>query len=98
MPAYDKIVGRNIRNARKSKNLTQAKLAEKIGVSTPYIGKLERGERSINLERLAELVPALGVPMEQLVLGCVSLEHSLPTEDHFLTAVEDITKGCSLEA
>ena len=98
MPTYDKIIGRNIRNARNAKKLTQAHLAEKIGVSTAYVGKWERGERSINLERLVELVSALGVPIESFVSGCVFVEPLLHTPDEFLSAVEELTKGCTQKA
>ena len=98
MPAYDKIIGRNIRNARKAKGLTQEAVADLLGVSAPYVGKLERGERSINLDKLAMLVPILDAPVEQMVLGCVDLPSAKkPDEDDFLTSVAEIVKGCSLE-
>lgn len=95
MPVYDKIIGRNIRNARKAMGMTQEDVAERLGVSTPYIGKLERGERSANLDRLATLVPILKVPIEILVQGSVPVDTYNTAASGFLESVGEITKGCS---
>lgn len=98
MPAYDKIIGRNIRNARKEKGMTQADMAEALGVSTAYVGKLERAERSINLDKLTALVPILDVSIDQMVLGCVPWDYKPKDKDDFMSAVSEIVKGCSPEA
>ena len=95
MPVYDKIIGRNIRNARKAMGMTQEDVAERLGVSTPYIGKLERGERSVNLDRLASLVPILKVPIEILVQGSVPVDTYNTAASGFLETVGEIVKGCS---
>ena len=46
------ILGNRIREERQKLHLTQAQLAEKLNVSTTYIGYVERGERSLTLEKL----------------------------------------------
>lgn len=67
MTTTNQIIGSRIRAARKSLHMTQEKLAEKMKVSVAYYGRLERGEKAINLERLQEISKLLGVPMSELV-------------------------------
>ena len=67
-----KIIGRHIRMARKACNLTQEQVAEAMKFSVAHYGRLERGEREINLERLAELSALLNTPIERFVEGSVS--------------------------
>ena len=66
-----KIIGRHIRAARKASNLTQEQVAEALKFSVAHYGRLERGEREINMERLAQLSVLLNTPIERLVEGCV---------------------------
>ena len=67
-----KIIGRHIRAARKANNLTQEQVAEAMKISVAHYGRLERGEREINLERLAELSVLLNMPIERCVERSVS--------------------------
>ena len=57
-----KPMGRVIRNARESKLLTQAELAEKIDVSLRTIIAVENGKRNPTYEVLNRLVHALNIP------------------------------------
>ncbi|MGH7203833.1 MAG: helix-turn-helix transcriptional regulator [Candidatus Levyibacteriota bacterium] len=41
----DNKVGKSLRKARKSLGLTQAQVAEKVGISSNYYSMIERGER-----------------------------------------------------
>lgn len=66
-----KIIGRHIRAARKASNLTQEQVAEALKFSVAHYGRLERGEREINMDRLAQLSVLLNTPIERLVEGCV---------------------------
>lgn len=61
-------LGHRIRLARKSKSLTQEELAEKAGLSTTYIGRLERGEKTPSVQTLVILAESLGIsPLDLLV-------------------------------
>ena len=40
-------LGKRIKEERLRLNLTQEKLSEKVGISTAYLGQIERGERCI---------------------------------------------------
>ena len=42
-------LGKRIKEERLRLNLTQEKLSEKVGISTAYLGQIERGERCITL-------------------------------------------------
>lgn len=64
-------LGKRIREERQKLNLTQEQLAEKLNVSTTYIGFVERGERSITLGKLAVLANILGVSVDYLLLDTV---------------------------
>ncbi|WP_449410507.1 helix-turn-helix domain-containing protein [Methylobacterium komagatae] len=58
------IFGANLRHHRKGRHLTQAGLAERVGLSTEMISKMERGIAApsmVTIERLADIldVPAV---------------------------------------
>ena len=72
-------LGKHIKAARKAKHITQEMLAEKMDVSVGHVGKIERGDRLINLERLAQICLILQVPIEDMIAGCVDQEkESIP--------------------
>ena len=50
-----KVIGRHIRTARKRKNMTQEDVAAAIEMSPAHFGKVERGDRPVNLQRLSQL-------------------------------------------
>ena len=59
--------------------MTQQELAERIGVSTSFVGHVERGTRKASLETLVALSNALGVGVDYLLAG--SLQSS-PDEEN----------------
>ncbi len=62
-----KALGARIRQERLQMNYTQERLAELIGVSCTYIGLIERGERSVTLEKLIQISNALHVSVDYLL-------------------------------
>lgn len=54
-------IGKNLREVREAKRLTQADVAQKAGISTNYYARIERGEVAISVEVLEQLIKALGV-------------------------------------
>lgn len=61
-------LGHRIRIARREKGITQERLAEKANLSTTYIGRLERGEKTPSIDTLVTLAGALEVsPLDLLV-------------------------------
>lgn len=61
------LFGRRLRELRDLKRLTQAQLGEKCGVSTKYLGAVERGEQNPTLRVLAKLAAGLEVDLAELV-------------------------------
>ena len=59
-------LGRRIQRIRKEKGLTQELLAEKIGVSTTWIGYIETGYRRPNLKMIYKIARALGVNVKDI--------------------------------
>lgn len=62
-----KLLGKRIREERLRIGLTQEQLAEKVNVSTTYIGFIERGERSVTLEKLILLADCFQLPIDSLL-------------------------------
>lgn len=64
-----KEIGLKIAYYRKKKEYTQAQLAEKVGLSTNYLGMIERGNqgKSFSLGTLFLIAQALEVNPEELL-------------------------------
>ena len=60
-------LGKRVRIRRQVLELTQEGLAEKIGVSTSFIGHIERGSRKISVETLYALCKALDTSADFLL-------------------------------
>lgn len=61
-------VGRNIVEFRRAKNLTQKELAEKSGISTGYLSRVERGHcKQPYVKILAIIAVALEVDLKKLL-------------------------------
>lgn len=57
-------VGRRLRLLRRSRGLSQARLAEAIGVTFQQVQKYERGANRLSASKLYEAAAALGVAIE----------------------------------
>jgi len=62
-------IGNRVREIRKSKKWTQAKLAEKSDVETSYISHIERAATKVSLPTLIQIANALEVTLDELVYG-----------------------------
>jgi transcriptional regulator with XRE-family HTH domain len=57
-----------LKQRREEKPMTQAALAETVGVSQTYIAKLESGEKkNPTVDLLKKIAKALGVPVTELL-------------------------------
>lgn len=61
-----RLVGRNAKRLRLHAEISQAEVAERMGVDRAYISGLERGERNPTVVTLWHLAKALGVRMQEL--------------------------------
>lgn len=64
-----KTFGKRVRELRLDKGLTQEELAEKIGVSTNYVGMVERAERNTSLLKVFKIAKALNVRTSKLFIS-----------------------------
>ena len=62
-------VGRNVRDLRSARGLTQERLAENLGCTPRYLAGIERGERNLTLDTLDALADRLGVDGLTLLTG-----------------------------
>jgi len=62
-----KLVAHNIKIMRAIRNLTQAQLAEMIGVHEKYIGVIEAGKQNITLKTLNKIAITLNVETARLL-------------------------------
>lgn len=56
-------VGPAIRHYRLQEGLTQAELADRVGLTTSYLSRLENGRETEQLRRIVALLKQLGVRM-----------------------------------
>ena len=82
MSEFKQMVGEQVRRNRKSRGMTQERLADLSGLSFSYISDVERGTRNISLESLGKIIEALGIKPSQLFI-----ENSSSTA--FLSDTED---------
>ena len=61
------LLGKRVRIRRQVLELTQEGLAEKIGVSTSFVGHIERGSRKLSVETLYALCKALDTSADFLL-------------------------------
>lgn len=64
-----KDIGNRIRQKRVEKGLRQEDLAEMAGLSTSYIGMIERGEKTPSLETFVILANLLDASADELLSG-----------------------------
>lgn len=62
-----KSLGRKIKKARKENELTQERLAEKIGISTAYMGFIEQGRYIPSMQVLQKLSRTLKMKVSELI-------------------------------
>lgn len=60
-------LGKRVRFIRRCQDITQEQLAEKMGVSTSFVGHIERGTRVLSVETLYKLCTALGISADYLM-------------------------------
>ena len=59
--------GKRVREVRKSKGISQERLAEMSGIDRSYMGNIERGEKNITLKKVYEICDALEIEIQNLV-------------------------------
>ncbi|RLZ07850.1 XRE family transcriptional regulator [Acinetobacter sp. 2JN-4] len=60
-------IGSKIREARKYKSISQEQLALLTIIDRSYLGRIERGEVSVTVEKLAQIAHVLNVDIKSLI-------------------------------
>ena len=68
MSELSKVIGCSIRNKRKEKNITQESLALQCGIDRSYMGRIERGEVNLTVEKIYEIAFVLKISAKDLLL------------------------------
>ena len=93
------VLGKNIKGARERLNMTQTMVAEELGVSYTYFGKIERGVVRPNLERLISLCFTLHVPISDIFRGVIksdkALENISPSNDSYVSQFQILLDRCN---
>lgn len=66
------LIGEAIKKARKSQNMTQEELAQKIGVQRSQVSKIESG-RNLTLSTVARVFKAMGMEASLRIAGVGSI-------------------------
>jgi len=67
LPTARETFARNLRRARRLKDVTQEGLALEAGVSRAYLSRVERGTINISFDSAEALAKAIGVSLRDLV-------------------------------
>jgi len=60
-------LGKNVRQIRSDRGLSQEALADLCGLHRTYLGGIERGERNVSLLNIVRIAQALDVDITELV-------------------------------
>ena len=89
-------IGKNIRKYRLMKKFRQEDLAEKAGLTTNYIGMVERGEKIPSLETFIKILNALEVSSDMVLTDVLetgyTVKNSILNEKLAKLAPEDRSK------
>ncbi len=83
------LLGRNIRKHRKEKKYTLEQLAEKLDVSTTFIGQIERAKGIPSLETLVKIANVLEISVDGLLFGDLNAKSG---NNHFVKKIAELTE------
>lgn len=102
-----KRIGYRIRLIRKMRKLNQAELAERAGLSVPYISHIENGIKQASLHAVVNIAEALGCTADKLLYESRMDSHSVwqpeltellldctAAEQRFLLEILNAAKHC----
>ena len=70
-------LGNRIRQCRQAAGLTQGELAKEAGVSTSFIGHIERGSRVTSVDTLVNISNALKVSTDYLLAASLNSNYEM---------------------
>lgn len=86
------LLGQQIRKQRKAKKYTLEQLAEKLDVSTTFIGQIERAKGIPSLETLVKIANVLEISVDSLLFGDLNTKSG---NTHFIEQLSCLTEDFS---
>lgn len=84
------VIGKKIRAIRKSRNLSQEQLAEKIWISTTHMSHIETGSTKLSLSVLVDIAEALQVGTDEILSTQPYIE-----KGHTSNAIHALIQSCT---
>ncbi|OIN87574.1 MAG: hypothetical protein AUJ12_02300 [Alphaproteobacteria bacterium CG1_02_46_17] len=81
-----------IKDIRKSQNLTQSELADRVGTTQETIQRLENGKRRLTYDWIKKIADALAVHPSEITEGPVSAIPRNNAEKHILEAYRELSE------
>lgn len=75
------IIGSNARAARLALRLTQKQVANRVGVSSEFYGRIDRGHAMPSVPTLAQMADALETSVDALLRGADEVFEAITEED-----------------
>tara|TARA_R110000823_G_scaffold39490_7_gene105460 strand:+ start:500 stop:739 length:240 start_codon:yes stop_codon:yes gene_type:complete len=66
MQPVQKIIGMNLKIARTKRSITQAEIANKLGVEASYLSRIERGSVPASCEKIYEIIHLLQCGIDEI--------------------------------
>ena len=92
-------MGNRFNKLRKQQKLTQGQFAEQVGISTSFMGHVERGTRAASLETLVAICNALNVSPDYLLYDSLERQACTSPDNANGQAVAQLRKHlqCAVE-
>lgn len=84
------LLGKHIRKQRKEKKYTLEQLAEKLDVSTTFIGQIERAKGIPSLETLVKIANVLEISTDSLLFGDLNTKSG---SNYFVEKIAKLTES-----
>lgn len=75
-------IGQNIKEKRLAKSWKQSTLAEKVDLTTSYVGMIERGEKIPKLETFIHITNALDSTSDEILSGVLNRGYEIRMSEY----------------
>jgi len=89
----DVVLGKTIHEIRELKEMTLLDVANKCGVSVPYLSLIENGKRRLSLDRLEKISKALDIPLSIILFLAYEKEIIKDMNIELYTALSSFVKN-----
>lgn len=96
-----RVIGAHMRIARKQKGISQREASKRLGLSSSYYGKFERGEIPPSLKRLEQICEMLEIPIDEVFRGATPMlsktDHESEVDNEFVSFFKGLSLHLSSE-